>query len=110
MILSSYKSFDHTSQKDEKRNSGTIVQYVFYHIPPTVLADFNIYLLGKKSDISKKKETKIYVMFCVLFCIFGFHSFFLKFPVFFIFFQFLFPHPWFFKVFIIQNFFVFKRD
>jgi hypothetical protein len=28
----------------------------FYHIPPTVLAVFNIYLLGERNDISKKKE------------------------------------------------------
>jgi hypothetical protein len=85
MILSSYRTFDHTNQKDEKKVSGKIIQYVFYHIPPTVLADFNIYLLGEKNDISKKKNEDLrYILRFILhtwLSFFGISSFFFIFLV-----------------------------
>jgi hypothetical protein len=77
MNFSSYTTFDHTNQgKEKKRINGKSIQYVFYHTRQTVPADFNIYLLGKKSDISKKEND---ITFCCLFCKFGLHFRFLSF-------------------------------
>jgi len=74
----------------------------FYHIPPTVLADFNIYLLGEKNDISKKKR-KLTLGFAFYFAYLAF--------IFSIFrFYFLFSLPSSFLKFYHSKNSVFKRD